>query len=171
MPYRLVLFFLRFYVSLFVCFLCFEIEILFCFSFINSLISGMFHIQRLTLFNIHWKFFKQELRFFKKNPRSCLVPCWEKDDASLTHYKESWLPAKAAPELIISSFLCHLLCLVAVLAPLGLYINAKQQHWCTNAYILNWYSYWSLYCQISPRWLWQTDSVRNVKWLGDSLVQ
>ena len=25
-----------------------------------------------------------------------------------------------------------LLCLVAVLAPLGLYINAKQQHWCTN---------------------------------------
>ena len=70
-------------------------------------------------------------------------------------------------DTIIFSFLCHLLCLVAVLAPLGLYINAKQKHWCTNAYILNWYSYWSLYCQISPSWLWQADSVRNVKWLGE----
>ena len=28
-----------------------------------------------------------------------------------------------------------------------------------------------IYCQISPSWLWQADSVRNVKWLGDSLVQ
>ena len=72
---------------------------------------------------------------------------------------------------IIFSFLFQLLYLVVGLAPLGLYINAKQQHWCTNAYILNWYSYWSLYCQISPSWLWQADSVRNVKWLGDSLVQ
>ena len=33
--------------------------------------------------------YKRELRFRKKNPKSRLVPCWEKDAGSLTHYKES----------------------------------------------------------------------------------
>ena len=33
---------------------------------------------------------------------------------------------------VLAPLVCHLLCLVAVLAPLGLYINSKQQHWCTK---------------------------------------
>ena len=49
------------------------------------------------------------------------------------NYRPASVTTPSAPgctfrSTIIVSFLGHLLCLVAVLAPLGLYINAKQQH-------------------------------------------
>ena len=133
---------------------------------------GIIHVQILFPINFQFNFYNVNLG--EESDRSVILSSsglwfW----VGWIRNRSGWQPSVIlwwAEKAIIFSFLfLLLLCLVAVLAPLGLYINAKQQHWCTNAYILNWYSFWSLYYQISPSW--QADSVRNVKWLGDSLVQ
>ena len=51
----------------------------------------------------------QELRFCKQYPRSCLVPCQERDSASLTHHKEfEYLITNPDNQQVKSKYLCSI---------------------------------------------------------------
>ena len=112
-----------------------------CFYFL--LLIFEIYISKLKFYLIHY-FFRMIFIFSFSGPFSTSCFSSKKSSSSSTSWRRRrrriscrLVPTKTLTyltlgETIIFSILCHLLCLVAVLAPLGLYINSKQQHWCTK---------------------------------------